>query len=71
MESMTDPRVTRWAMTWRRAAAAMAALDATGIDTREAVAQLMPAFALARQALPATTWSGLVEMRRLLDRRHG
>ena len=62
----------RWAQTWARAARALAALDdAAVVDTQTAVQQLMPVFRLLREALPHTTTSGLVEMRRLLDRKHG
>jgi hypothetical protein len=62
----------RWAETWTRAARALAALEAaSAVDTQVAVQQLMPVFRLAREALPHTTTSGLVEMRRLLDRSRG
>lgn len=64
---MSD-EVKRWAQTWDRAARAIAALhEAAAVDTQVAVQQLMPVFHLAREALPHTTSSGLVEMRRLLD----
>ena len=46
-------------------------MDAAAIDTQRAVLQLMPAFRLLREAEPHTTTSGLIEMRRLLDRKHG
>ena len=60
----------RWADSWARAARALAALD-PAIDTKAAVQQLMPVFRLAREATPKTTTSGLVAMRRLLDRKNG
>lgn len=62
----------RWAETWERASRALAGVEeAAAIDTQTAVQQLMPVFRLAREALPQTTTSGLVEMRRLLDRNRG
>jgi hypothetical protein len=61
----------RWADTWARAGRAIAEVNARNpIDRQQAVLQLMPVFRLAREALPHTTTSGLIEMRRLLDRRH-
>jgi hypothetical protein len=62
----------RWAETWERAARAISRVDAANaVDAQAAVLQLMPAFRLAREALPQTRWSGLVVMRRLLDGKHG
>jgi hypothetical protein len=63
-----------WAATWQRAAVAMTEVErreALLIDSRVALEQLRPAFALARRSEPTTTTSGLVEMRRLLDKAHG
>jgi hypothetical protein len=66
------PDLKRWAETWARARRAVAEVNADSvIDTQRAVLQLMPVFRLAREALPHTTTSGLVAMRRLLDRTHG
>ena len=64
----------RWAETWRRASVALARIEreeAAELDVGEVLEQLRPAFTLARRAEPVTSTSGLVEMRRLLDRRHG
>ena len=69
---MTDAGQARWAETWKRAAKAIAEVEARrSIDTQSAVLQLMPAFRLAREAEPQTSTSGLVELRRILDKHHG
>ncbi|MCC6809090.1 MAG: hypothetical protein IT381_16805 [Deltaproteobacteria bacterium] len=68
-----DEKRQRWASAWQRADQALRKIEAAaaaGIDTQTAVAQLMPAFAIARAAAPHTTTSGLVEFRRLVDGAH-
>ena len=61
----------RWVDTWRRAGEALQRIEAeTPLDVEQSLLQLMPVFALARQAEPVTTTSGLVEMQRWFRKLH-